>query len=122
MELPRPSITVFLNIMRAIPLAVAVLLGTAFSVCAADPVISEFMADNSGYLADQDGQFMDWIEIYNPGPGTANLQDWSLTDDSANLVKWKFPAHPLNAGQSVLIWHPENTGPRQARNCTPIFP
>ena len=30
------------------------------------PVISEFMADNNTTLADEDGQFSDWIEIYNP--------------------------------------------------------
>ena len=90
--------------MRTLPLLAVATCFAAFSVRAADPVISEFMADNSGYLADQDGQFMDWIEVYNPGPGTVDLQDWSLTDESANLVKWKFPAHTLNAGQSVIVW------------------
>ena len=32
----------------------------------ATPVISEFMADNDTVLADEDGDFSDWIEIHNP--------------------------------------------------------
>ncbi|MEY4813958.1 MAG: hypothetical protein RLZZ162_1031, partial [Verrucomicrobiota bacterium] len=32
----------------------------------ADPVITEFMASNTTTLADEDGAFPDWIEIFNP--------------------------------------------------------
>ena len=62
------------------------------------------MADNSGYLADEDGQFMDWIEVYNPGPSSVDLAGWALTDDSAALQKWVFPTRTVNAGQSVVVW------------------
>ena len=30
------------------------------------PVITEFLAANSSGLADEDGDFSDWIEIHNP--------------------------------------------------------
>src|SRR5688572_19833392 len=90
--------------MRTLPIFGATLICFTFNARAADPVISEFMADNAGYLADEDGQFMDWIEVFNPGPAAVNLQNWSLTDESANLVKWKFPGHTLNAGQAVVVW------------------
>ncbi|MFM1770423.1 MAG: hypothetical protein RJA22_2952, partial [Verrucomicrobiota bacterium] len=46
-----------------------VLLGlwlTMVPVRAAEPVLSEFMAENKSVRADQDGEFSDWIEIYNP--------------------------------------------------------
>src|SRR5438093_63005 len=33
-------------------------------------VISEFMADNEATLADENGQFADWIEIYNTSGST----------------------------------------------------
>ena len=36
-------------------------------------VISEFMADNKSTLADENGRFPDWIEIYNTSAGTVNL-------------------------------------------------
>ncbi len=32
----------------------------------AAPLITEFMASNDSTLADEDGDFSDWIEIHNP--------------------------------------------------------
>ena len=43
--------------------------------------ISEFMASNAGTLADEDGDFEDWIEIHNFSPSPVNLYNWSLTDN-----------------------------------------
>ena len=45
------------------------------SVASADPtvVISEFMALNSTTLADEDGTYSDWIELFNPSTNTVNL-------------------------------------------------
>jgi spore coat protein CotH len=45
--------------------------------------INEFMADNETVLADPDepGEFPDWIELYNPGPGPIDLGGRYLTDD-----------------------------------------
>ena len=54
-------------------------------------VISEFMAFNDNILADEDGEFTDWIEIYNQWDKTVNLDGWSLTDNANNLEKWRFP-------------------------------
>ena len=48
----------------------------------ADPVISEFLAANSNVRADSDGQFSDWIELYNPDAGPVVLAGWFLTDDA----------------------------------------
>ena len=66
--------------------------------------ISEFMAVNESTLADEDGDFSDWIEIYNPDGSPASLAGYSLTDDSLNLVKWTFPAITLNAGESLVVF------------------
>ena len=67
---------------------------------AAQPVISEFMADNDTVLVDEDGDFEDWIEIYNPGPGALNLDGYHLTDDPDNLQKWQFPSQGIADGGS----------------------
>jgi hypothetical protein len=40
--------------------------------------ITEFMAANSVTLADEDGEFPDWIEIHNPGNVPASLDGWFL--------------------------------------------
>ncbi len=90
--------------MRFLPLLALALWCGGLSSRAADPVISEFMADNSSTLADQDGQFADWIEIYNPGPDTVNLENWTLTDLKTALTKWKFPSQTLEAGKSLVVF------------------
>jgi spore coat protein CotH len=68
------------------------------------PVISEFMAQNDAALADQDGDFSDWIEIYNSGVVATNLNGFYLTDDSTNLTKWRFPAQTIPAGGYLVVF------------------
>ncbi len=71
---------------------------------AANLVISEFMASNDGTLIDEDGDSSDWIEIYNAGDATADLNSWKLTDDAEDLGKWSFPAVTLEPNQSLLVF------------------
>src|SRR5688572_17716694 len=49
-------------------------------MAAADPVISEFVADNVAGLTDENGGHSDWIEIHNPDATPLNLEGWHLTD------------------------------------------
>ena len=62
------------------------------------------MADNKKTLADEDGQFPDWIEIYNTGAGALNLGGWSLTDDPAHSSHWTFPTTNLAAKGFMVIF------------------
>ncbi|MBM3318503.1 MAG: CotH kinase family protein, partial [Candidatus Eisenbacteria bacterium] len=66
--------------------------------------INEFMADNGTTLADEHGDYDDWIEIYNPGPAPASMSDYYLTDDLANPTRWSFPDMTLGAGEYLLVW------------------
>src|SRR5947208_16395304 len=70
----------------------------------AQVIISEFMADNKKTLADEDGQFPDWIEIYNTGAGTLNLGGWTLTDDPTHVGRWAFPDTNLIAKGFMVIF------------------
>ncbi len=76
---------------------------------AANPVISEFMADNDDNVGFgepapalgrttfskpypfPDGATPDWIEVFNAGDEALDLQGYHLTDDAANLTRWTFP-------------------------------
>ncbi len=66
--------------------------------------INEFMAVNSTTLADKDGGFSDWIELYNPTSSSVNLRGWSLTDDVASPRKWIFPDVNLKAQSYLLLF------------------
>src|SRR6266550_282507 len=81
----------------------SVLYGCPFNA-AAGLVISEFMADNSGIIADQDGASPDWIEIHNDSGAPANLAGWHLTDNAADLTRWTFPATNLSAGGYLIVF------------------
>lgn len=55
------------------------------------PYISEFMAVNTSTLLSQaTNTYEDWIEIYNPGPGAVDLNQWYLTDSRRELHTWRF--------------------------------
>src|SRR3954468_19702954 len=67
-------------------------------------VISEFMAENSGFLHDQDGDSPDWIEIHNDATNTVILLNWHLTDDATNRAKWTFPATNLPPDGYLVVF------------------
>ncbi|MGC3959732.1 MAG: lamin tail domain-containing protein [Verrucomicrobiota bacterium] len=89
--------------LKPFPVVLA-LLWVALLPAVAQPIISEFMAQNNTVLADEDGAFSDWIEIYNPGPGATNLNGFYLTDDASNLTKWRFPVQSLAAGGYLVVF------------------
>ncbi len=66
--------------------------------------LNEFMAANKHILRDADGDYSDWIELYNSGTMTVPLAGCYLTDDPAELTKWKFPAVNLSSGSYLLVW------------------
>ena len=49
------------RIASAVVLVIGAVLASADALQAADPVISEFMASNATTLADEDGDYSDWI-------------------------------------------------------------
>ncbi|MCA9264315.1 MAG: lamin tail domain-containing protein, partial [Planctomycetales bacterium] len=71
---------------------------------AADPIISEFMADNATTLADEDGDYSDWIEIHNPDSVPIDLTGWHLTDDADDPTQWPLPSVVLNAGDFLTVF------------------
>ena len=70
-----------------------------------DPIIAEFTASNQGIIADGEGDFLDWFEIFNPTPNSIDLTGWHCSDDDQNLNDWEFPAGTTIApGETILIF------------------
>ncbi len=67
-------------------------------------VINEFMASNGITIADEDGDFEDWIELYNRGDETVSLQGFYLSDDYDNPLRWRFPLVELEPGEFLLVY------------------
>lgn len=66
--------------------------------------LNELVAQNSGPVADEDGDESDWIEIKNTGDTPSDLAGFYLTDDPTNLKKWQFPSTAMNADELLLIF------------------
>lgn len=74
------------------------------SEAAGDLIISEFVAVNTTGLADSDGDYSDWIEIYNRGSRPVNLSGFALTDDPQQLEKWTFPNISLDSHHYLVVF------------------
>ncbi len=76
-------------------------------------VINEWMADNDGpdgFADPLDGQFADWIELYNPNTNEVNIGGFFLTDDLGNPTKWRIPSPTLIAPRGfLLVWADSET-------------
>ena len=71
------------------------------AVSGSDVLISEFMASNTRTLADEDGEFSDWIELHNVSNLSVDLTDWFVTGDATKLDKWRFPS--TNIGPNAFL-------------------
>ncbi len=73
-----------------------------------DLYINEVMASNTGTIADENGEFDDWIEIYNAASTPADLAGLFITDDITVTNKYQFPTGSastvINAGGFKLVW------------------
>jgi hypothetical protein len=75
-------------------------------------VINEFMASNGSVLSDENGDFSDWIELFNSGSDEIDLEGYFLSDNIQQPGKWRFPQGSVIASNGYLIvWaDTKNTG------------
>lgn len=66
--------------------------------------INEGSNKNYTTIADEYGDYPDWIEIYNPSSDTVQLLNYSLSDEINNPTKWIFPNTQLLPGEYKLIF------------------
>lgn len=89
--------------MRVLVSLFAVLLSSADAV----PVINEVMANNESTLADGQGEFDDWVEIYNSGNAAVDLSGYFLSDDAGDVARWQIPLASgvvVLPGERVVLW------------------
>ena len=68
-------------------------------------VVNEVCADNDTLITDPQGQFEDFVELYNAGSTAVDLADHYLTDDLSEPDKWALPpGFVLQPGARVLVW------------------
>jgi hypothetical protein len=66
--------------------------------------INEVMTDNASVIADENGQFDDWIELWNAGGSPISLNGKFLSDDEDEPYKFALPNVAISPGQHLLFW------------------
>ena len=82
-------------------LLLGILLAVTPSFINAQVVINEFCASNDTLWTDENGEYEDYIEIYNPGPDTVDIGGWYITDDLTAPAEYQIPS-----GNDSTIMYP----------------
>ncbi|NCF86468.1 MAG: hypothetical protein GWQ08_13205 [Verrucomicrobiaceae bacterium] len=83
------------------------LLGLSLALTAgaqAAPIINEVLSSNRTIFADEDGDFGDWVEIYNPDAAAYKLDGHFLTDSANDFEKWEFPDVEIPAKGYLVVF------------------
>ena len=73
-----------------------------------DVVINELMAKNDNTVADEAGDYDDWIELYNNSDQAIDLEGYFISDNPDNLFKWMFPAVTIDGNGYLILWADED--------------
>jgi hypothetical protein len=66
--------------------------------------INEVCASNQAIIADNAGEYDDWVELYNTTSSSISLANCFLTDDPTNWNRWQLPDTLLPANGFLLVW------------------
>ena len=69
-----------------------------------DLVINEFMASNENTVTDSEGEYEDWIELFNNSNEDISLNGYFLSDDGNDLSLWEFPDTTIFANGYLTVW------------------
>ena len=67
-------------------------------------VINELMPVNTTVVADQNGEYDDWFELFNLTSSAINLSGYYVSDSKKNPAKWKVPDGTSIPGNGYLIF------------------
>ena len=66
-------------------------------------VISEVMAANNSAVPDENGEFNDWLELYN-GTGADLDMEGVMITNRTDRITFPFPSYTLKAGERVIVF------------------
>jgi len=75
--------------------------------------INELLASNATGITDENGEYDDWFEIFNPNGFDVDLAGWYVSDDPSNPIRYRFDPTAADAvvpaNGWLLIWADNQT-------------
>jgi hypothetical protein len=68
-----------------------------------DIVINELLPVNTSIIQDQNGEYDDWIELYNLSNSVKDISGYFLSDNKDHFSKWEFSSDTSIPGNGYLI-------------------
>jgi hypothetical protein len=76
-----------------------------YEIVPSNVVINELMPVNSTTVADNYGEYDDWIELFNLSSSTIDLSGYYLSDNHKKPSKWQIPqGTSINGNGYLIIW------------------
>ena len=85
------------------PLSVLLAFFGMISLARAQVVVNEVSASNYAGFAAPNGQYDDWMELFNTTGAVVDLSGWYLSDSENNNTKWSFPTGATIAANGYLV-------------------
>jgi hypothetical protein len=82
----------------------SLVLGLLCTGSVAQVVINEGSNRNYSSIADENGDYPDWIELYNAGGTAVSLYNYSLSDNNEEPAKWVFPNITMSPGEFRTVF------------------
>ncbi len=89
---------------KPINLIILILLVLCHTLFSGTIKINEIMSMNNNRIQDEDGDFSDWIELFNNNDSPVNLEGFGISDDESDLSKWTFPNITIEPNDYLLIF------------------
>lgn len=107
--------------MRTLTLFLVALMSMAFFACETDDttapiveeegylVINEFLASNDDTNTDENGDYDDWVELYNGTNEAVDVGGMYISDDPEDTAPWPIPTTDaslttIEAGGYLVLW------------------
>ena len=69
-----------------------------------DVIINEVMAGNTLTIKDGDGEYSDWVELYNGSDKEIDLTGWGLSNRESEPKRWEFPEMKLGPKKYLTVF------------------
>jgi len=85
-------------------IALLVVFSLPVTIRAQGLVINEIMSANASTITDEDGDYSDWIELYNGTNDAINLAGYTLSDKLSQPAKWTFTDYSLAPNSYLIVF------------------